>query len=334
MSPRQRVAVILAAGKGTRMRSERPKVLHEVAGRPMLAWVVDAARAAGCERVVVVVGHGAEAVREAFAAESLGWVEQREQKGTGHALAQVAASVPEGSLLLVLSGDVPLVTAGTLARLAEAAEGSWGALAVAELAEPGALGRVIRHRDGRLERIVEARDASPEELPIRQVNAGLYALPAPEIFAYLDRLSPANAQGELYLTDAVGAAAAREGVAVVELADADEALGINSRADLALVHERLLARKAAELMASGVTLLRPETATVEPTVRVAADTVIHPGVSLLGHSEVGRAVVIHAGAWLRDCRVGEGSVIGAGAVLDGVELPPGSRVPALSRLGG
>jgi bifunctional UDP-N-acetylglucosamine pyrophosphorylase/glucosamine-1-phosphate N-acetyltransferase len=239
--------------------------------------------------------------------------------------------VPADSLLLVLSGDVPLVRATTLDQLAQAADAVWGAMAVAELADPGRLGRVVASADGRLERIVEAADATPQELAIRQVNAGLYALPAPEIFSYLAALRPENAQGELYLTDAVTAAGARQGVRVVTLGDADEALGVNSRADLAHVHARLLERKAGELMASGVTLLLPGTITVEPAVRVEADTVLHPGVSLLGHTEVGPGVVIHAGAWVRDCQVGEGAVLGPGCALDGVTVAAGEHVAALER---
>ncbi|HEX4953005.1 MAG TPA: NTP transferase domain-containing protein [Thermoanaerobaculia bacterium] len=243
MSPRPRAAVVLAAGKGTRMRSELPKVLHPVAGRPLLAWVIDAARAAGCSPIVVVVGHGAEAVRAAFAGSGVVWAEQLEQKGTGHALAQARGLVPEPSLVLVLSGDVPLVRAETLDALALAANGAWGSMAVADLPEPGALGRVLPSPDGRLGRIVEAVDAGPAELAVHTVNAGLYALPAPEVFAYLDRLRPNNAKGELYLTDAL-TEATREGVALVALADPDEALGVNTPEDLAQV-DRLLAAKIA-----------------------------------------------------------------------------------------
>lgn len=243
MSHRPRAAVVLAAGKGTRMRSELPKVLHVVAGRPLLAWVIDAARAAGCDPIVVVVGHGAEAVRASFAGAGVVWAEQREQKGTGHALAQARGLVPEPSLVLVLSGDVPLVRAETLEALAAAASGAWGAMAIADLPAPGSLGRVLSGPNGRLGRIVEAVDATPAELEVRTVNAGLYALPAPEVFGYLDRLCPDNAKGELYLTDAL-TEAAREGVALLPLADPDEALGVNTPEDLAHV-DRLLSQKIA-----------------------------------------------------------------------------------------
>lgn len=241
-----RLAVVLAAGKGTRMRSELPKVLHEAGGRPLLAWVLDAARAAGCGRIVVVVGHGAERVRAAFPERDLDWVTQAEQRGTGHALAQAAPFLREPALALVLSGDVPLVAPATLERLATAAARGWGAMAVAELARPGGLGRVVARAGGALERIVEARDATPAELALPTVNAGLYALPAPAILGYLARLTPDNSQGELYLTDAV-TAAARDGhrVELVPLADPDEARGVNDRDELAQVDRRLAARAGA-----------------------------------------------------------------------------------------
>lgn len=245
------VAVVLAAGQGTRMRSDRPKVLHEAAGRPLLAWVLDAARSAGCERVAVVVGHQAERVRRAFAGAGVEWVLQERQLGTGHALAQVESlvgsgpgAVPDDSLLLVLNGDVPLVTPATLRRLVRSARSHWGALAVAELDEPGRLGRVVPRRDApdRLERIVEAADADEEELAIRTVNAGLYALPT-EVFRYLARLDPDNVQGEIYLTDAL-VAAAGDGRAVhlLRLEDPEEAFGVNTRDELARVAEVLRAR--------------------------------------------------------------------------------------------
>jgi bifunctional UDP-N-acetylglucosamine pyrophosphorylase/glucosamine-1-phosphate N-acetyltransferase len=248
----QRVAVVLAAGKGTRMASALPKVLHPAAGRPLLAWVLQAARAAGCTRILVVVGHGADEVQAEFTGQEnadLTWVLQAEQRGTGHALAQAEphlAGAP--ATVLVLSGDVPLVTPDTLRELASRASrpnaqepgGAWGAMAVAELADPGALGRVVADPEGNLRKIVEARDATPEEREIRLINAGLYALPAPAIFGYLGRLQPQNAQGELYLTDALGAAAADgHKIRLLPLTDPLESLGVNNRDELAEV-DRLL----------------------------------------------------------------------------------------------
>ncbi len=198
---RRRVAVVLAAGKGTRMRSERPKVVHRVGGRPMLAWVVDTARRAGCDEVLVVVGHGADEVRAELADPGVTWVLQAEQRGTGHALAQAAPQLSGAATVVVLMGDAPLVTAETVEALAAAAEAGWGALAYADLDDAGTLGRVLLHPDGRFRDIVEHRDATAEQRRSGRANAGFYAFPAPDVLAYLDRLSPKNAQGELYLTD-------------------------------------------------------------------------------------------------------------------------------------
>ena len=333
-TPRPRTAVVLAAGQGKRMKSVHPKVLHEAGGRPLLGWVLEAARRAGCARVLVVVGHGADEVRRAFAgATDITWIEQREQKGTGHALLQTRAAIPAETLLLVLSGDVPLVRPETLDRLAAAAEAGWGALATGTLPEPGALGRVIAGGSGSLGRIVEARDASDDELAIRAVNAGLYALPAPAIFDYLARLEPDNAQGELYLTDAV-TAAARDGrrIDLFELADADEALGVNDRLELARVHRLLVERKLRALALAGTTFLDPATATVGAEVVAGPDTVVHGGVTLLGATALGAGVTVGTGAWLRDSVVGDGAVIEPYSVLDGAEVGPGCRVGPFARL--
>ncbi|MCB1009170.1 MAG: bifunctional UDP-N-acetylglucosamine diphosphorylase/glucosamine-1-phosphate N-acetyltransferase GlmU [Acidobacteria bacterium] len=329
-----RIAVVLAAGKGTRMISETPKVLHRACGRPLLAWVLDAARAAGCERILVVVGHRADEVRATFAdATDLGWVLQREQLGTGHALAQAADQIEGEARVLVLSGDVPLVSPDSLRRLIEAADGGWGSMAIATVAEPGSLGRVIADGHGRLRRIVEARDALPDELAVRTVNAGIYVLPAPEIFARLARVTPHNAQGELYLTDAVTAAAGDgEHVALVELGDSLEASGVNDRFELARVGGRLVERKIARLAHDGTTFLAPGRVLVEESVEVGVDSVVHADVTLLGSTNVGAGVVLHAGAWLRDTTVDDNSVIEPYSVLDGATVGRDCRVGPFARL--
>lgn len=241
----RRVAVVLAAGKGTRMGSDLAKVLHEAAGRPLIAWVLDAARGAGCDEIVVIVGHGGDEVQRAVGAPDLRFALQAEQLGTGHALAQAASAVTGPATVLVLSGDVPLVRPATLLALAEAAEAAdtWGALAVAEVPQPGKLGRVLTGDDGAFQRIVEAADATPEELAVTTVNAGLYAFPAPDIFRRLERVEPDNAQGEIYLTDAPGMARDDgERVTVYVLEDAAEAIGVNTPNELARAQRALLER--------------------------------------------------------------------------------------------
>jgi bifunctional UDP-N-acetylglucosamine pyrophosphorylase/glucosamine-1-phosphate N-acetyltransferase len=326
-------AVILAAGKGTRIRSARPKVLQQVAGKPLLAWVLRAAREAGCQRLFVVVGHGADEVREELGAEDLTWVEQHQQLGTGHALAQVEEHLEGPAMLLVLSGDVPLVSSSTLATLIGEARQGWGAMAVADLESPGSLGRVVASANGNLERIVEALDATAEELAIKRVNAGLYALPAPEIFSHLADLETDNAKGELYLTDALTAAAgASREVALFTLPDPREAWGVNDRRDLVRIHRELLRRKTDQLMAAGVTILDPGSTTVEWDVEVGADTVIHPQVSLAGRTRIGSGCVLHQGVWIRDSSVGDNVSVEPYSVLDGAEASDSCRIGPFARL--
>ncbi|MEM9555054.1 MAG: bifunctional UDP-N-acetylglucosamine diphosphorylase/glucosamine-1-phosphate N-acetyltransferase GlmU [Acidobacteriota bacterium] len=335
----RRVAVILAAGKGTRMRSRQPKVLHPVAGRPMLHRVLDAARSAGCERLLVVVGHGADTVRAATEAAGMAdgveWVLQEEQRGTGDALARAEPHVEADDLLFVLSGDVPLLRPETLEALATAAATTTGgAMATATLDEPGRLGRVLADTAGDgLERIVEAADASADELAVRRINAGLYALPARHVFDDLRGVGTGNAQGELYLTDALGAAVtAGRPIALLELDDATEAFGINDRRDLTRAHRALIDRHLDTLLTAGVTILDPGRTVVEPEVAVGADTVLHAGVSLLGATRIGTGCVLHQGAWVRDCILADDVEVQPYCVLDGARVDEEGRVGPFTRL--
>lgn len=333
------VAVVLAAGRGTRMRSSRPKVLHQAGGKPLLGWVLEAARDAGCDRALVVIGHGADEVREKFSADrsplEVEWVEQAEQRGTGDALARAVEALDAPARLLVLSGDVPLVRGSTLAAML-AGDSEW-ALAVADLEEPGSLGRVIARPSDRggsaLSRIVEASDAGPEELEVRCVNAGIYLLPSSRVAPYLDRLGTGNAQGELYLTDAL-TAAAEEGVevALFELPEIGEAFGVNDRVDLARVNRALLDRKCAALMAEGVTILEPARTVIEADVTIGPDSVIHPNATIGGSTSIGSGSVVHAGAWIRNATIGDGVEVAPSSVIEGAVIESGCRVGPFARL--
>ncbi len=310
--------VILAAGQGSRLRSATPKVLHRVAGRCLVDHVLDQAATvtARPQDVTVVVGHGAAAVRTHLAARRVATVLQEPQLGTGHAL-QVAvtaiADLPEA--LLVLSGDVPLLRPATLATLAARLDGATAAvLLTAELAAPGSYGRVVRDEVGSVVAIVEARDADSATLALREVNAGVYAFRRDPLVAALANLDTANAQREYYLTDVV-AALRRAGrtVEAVVLADPDEMLGVNTRADLARVGRVLNDRILAALMTSGVTVVDPATTWVEADCRVEPDVVLEPGVVLRGCTSVGR-----------------GAVIGAHAVCEAAVVAADEVVPPLS----
>ena len=246
MKVRPRLAVILAAGRGKRMRSSLPKVLQEAAGANLLEWVVGIARRSGCARIIVVVGHRADLIRRTMADATLEWAVQERQLGTGHALAQVERQVDGESLILVLSGDAPLLRAATARRLLEAAESAWGAMVVAAVDEPGSLGRVRMNQNCDLVRCVEAVDAGAEDLRLTTVNAGFYALPAPSVFDFLRRVRPDNAQAEIYLPAALNEAVGKgQRVACIGVEEPEEAWGVNDRAELDRVAAVLQRRASA-----------------------------------------------------------------------------------------
>ena len=296
--------VILAGGKGTRMRSSMPKVLHRVAGRPMLAYVLDQAQALSPHTVTIVVGYLGESVRRAFAdSVTVRFVAQEPQLGTGHALLQAAPLLePMAGTLLLLSGDVPLLGPDTLERLLRTHELSGAAATVltARVERPYGYGRVVRAH-GRISRIVEERDASPAERQIKEVNSGIYAFDLESLFPALRSLGPQNAQGEYYLPDLIKVYRRQQRVVeTVTLEWPGEVRGINSRTELAEVSCIVRQKKNEELMAAGVTLEDPATTYVDPDVQVGPDTVIHPGVHLEGHTRVGAACEIHAGVRIVD----------------------------------
>ena len=338
LSSRAAAAVILAAGRGERLRSERPKVLHRVGGRPLVSWVVQAAREAGCAPICVVAGSGADEVRAALEAEDpaaaagdVVWVEQPEQRGDGHALSMARDSLRSEGIALVLSGDSALVRPTTLRALLDAAGDGWGALAVADLPAPGSLGRVVRE-GGRLLRIVEAADASEEELALRTVDGGHYAVPVPAIFDWLETADAGNAQGEVRLADAVSAAAREHPVAAVPVEDVSEALGVDSRADLAAVQRVFYRRGVDALLDAGVTVLDPESVWVDAGVAVGVDSVLHPNVTLLGASSLGRGCTVHSGAWIRDSALADGVEVLPYSVLDGARVASGCSIGPFARL--
>jgi bifunctional UDP-N-acetylglucosamine pyrophosphorylase/glucosamine-1-phosphate N-acetyltransferase len=327
-----RIAVILAAGRGTRLRSRLPKVLHQAGGKPLLAWPLDLAAEVGCERRIVVANsESLAALQRAFPDPTIEWQIQDPPRGTGDALACGLRSVVGDAAVLVLSGDAPLLTRDTAERLLAHADAGAGAMAVAWVERPGSLGRVFANAHGALERIVEVADARPEELEHGLVNAGFYAFSVRALAPQLADLEPHNAQGELYLTDAVVAAAATTPVALVEL-EAGEALGVNSRADLARVQRALIERVAARLMDEGVTLLDPHSTVIDAEVTVGADTIIHAGVHLLGRCRIGRGCVLHAGAWIRSSVLEDEVEVLPYSVVDQARVGPGSTVGPFARL--
>jgi bifunctional UDP-N-acetylglucosamine pyrophosphorylase/glucosamine-1-phosphate N-acetyltransferase len=311
------------------MKSERPKVLHELLGRPILAYVLNAAKWLSPERVLVVTGSGAEEVEEAFRGAA-SFVRQEEQLGTGHAVAQAEEALKGfGGPLVIVPGDAPLISPQTLLDFLEAHRVLGAALSVltAVLPDPGSYGRVLRGPDGWLQGIVECRDATEEERQIREVNAGVYAGSAPEIFGALREVRPDNAQGEYYLTDMVGVLRARgRRAAAVTGPDPQEIQGINDREELWRAREVLRLRIISSWLRAGVTVDDPYTAVIEPSVRLEEDARLGPGVVLEGSTRVGRGARIGPYAVLRDSAVEARAEVPPHAFLEGAEVrraPPG-----------
>jgi len=325
--------VILAAGQGKRMQSDLPKVLQPLAGVPLLGHVVATARALGADAVHVVHGHGADRVRAAMAGVDLRWALQAEQKGTGHALVQAMPGVPDGHTVLVLYGDVPLIRAATLADLVARAGPDSLALLSARLADPSGYGRVVRDAAGRVVRIVEERDASGAERAIAEINTGVLAAPAGRLRGWLAALRADNAQGEYYLTDCIGAAV-RDGCAVeaVVAATPAEVLGVNDKLQLAEAEAALRARRAADLMRAGVTVVDPARLDVRGQVACGRDVVIDVNVILEGTVRLGDRVRVGANCVLRDCEIGDDTEVVANCYLEGLVAGARCRIGPFTRV--
>ncbi len=309
---RELAAVVLAAGLGTRMKSRIVKVLHPLAGRPMIAWVLGGVRGVGADRVVCVVGHQRERVRDALSAvPGLEFVVQAEQLGTGHALQCAAPALAgfEGDVL-VCCGDTPLLREATLRAVVESHQGHGApaTLLAAELDDPTGYGRVMLDREGRVASIVEQRDADASVRAVRLVNTGVYCFRWPEAPPFLDRLSPDNAQGERYLTDVMAMMqGAGTPARIVHATDTIELTGINDRVQLAFAEGILRDRIRTRLMLDGVTFLSPDTTLVDADVEIGPDTVLYPGVLIEGACSIGGEVVIGPFSRIVDAHIGRGA---------------------------
>ena len=328
--------VILAAGQGKRMNSALPKVLHPLAGKPLVRHVLDTARSLSPARVVVVYGHGGETVREALAGPAIGFAKQDPQLGTGHAVMQalpLLTAPTEGDLTLVLYGDVPLTRADSLKRLVEAAEGGALAILTVELADPTGYGRIVRGADGAITRIVEHKDANAAERAIGEVNTGIMAVPSARLALWLEKLSNRNAQGEYYLTDIVAMAVA-DGVPVTAAQPGAEweTLGVNSKVQLAEL-ERTRQRNIADaLLEQGVTLMDPARIDVRGMLSVGRDVSIDVGCVFEGDVVLGNDISIGPNCVLRNVRVRAGTRIEAFCHLEDAEIGAHCRVGPFARL--
>ncbi|MEK7918530.1 bifunctional UDP-N-acetylglucosamine diphosphorylase/glucosamine-1-phosphate N-acetyltransferase GlmU [Burkholderia contaminans] len=325
--------VILAAGTGKRMRSALPKVLHPLAGRPLLSHVIDTARTLQPSRLVVVVGHGAEQVQAAVAAPDVQFAVQAEQLGTGHAVRQALPLLDPAQPTLVLYGDVPLTRASTLQRLVDAArEGRYGILTVT-LDDPTGYGRIVRDAAGFVTRIVEQKDASPEQLKIAEINTGIIVTPTAQLSMWLGALRNENAQGEYYLTDVVELAIEAGFDVVTAQPDEEwETLGVNSKAQLAEL-ERIHQRNIADaLLVDGVTLADPARIDVRGTLRCGRDVSIDVNCVFEGNVTLADNVTIGANCVIRNASVGAGTRIDAFTHIDGAELGAHTVIGPYARL--
>ena len=308
--------VILAAGQGTRMNSDLPKVLQPLAGRPLLRHVIDCATKIGADDICVVYGHGGDAVPAAFASNDIRWALQAEQLGTGHAVQQAMPETPDDNQVLVLFGDVPLLTAGTVAKLLDGcAEDEVGVLTV-ELENPFGYGRIIRS-GGTVEAIVEERDASEQEKAVREINTGVMCAPASRLKPWLDQLGNNNSQGEYYLTDIVGMAV-QDGIVVKGvLADTEEeVMGINDRKQLAEAERALQRRQVEDLMAQGVSFADPARVDIRGELTCGRDVFIDVNTVFEGKVTLGDNVQVKMNNLVRDCEIGSGTVVRANCHLE------------------
>ncbi|MGA9670168.1 MAG: bifunctional UDP-N-acetylglucosamine diphosphorylase/glucosamine-1-phosphate N-acetyltransferase GlmU [Terracidiphilus sp.] len=330
--------VIMAAGKGTRLNSRRPKVLHEVGGKPLLEHVIAAARQIVTpEHIYAVVGHQAEMVRAAVASTGIRFVEQADQRGTGHAIQSAGQAIAGYEHILVLSGDVPLIRPEHLRALWEFHQAQKPAMTLvsAEPEHPAGYGRVLHTAPDSLEvaAIVEQKMLTPEQLNLREVNLGLYAFRTATLLAHLGKLTSDNPHGELYLTDMAGVLhAAGEKVVAFKTGDPQDLLGANTIAELVALDATLRAETANRLMASGVTIFKPETCVIDSDVEIGPDTTIEPFVQLLGSTKIGTDCLIRSYTVIENCTLGNDVKILQNCVLADSTIANGARIGPFARM--
>jgi len=325
--------IVLAAGQGTRMRSSLPKVLHALAGKPLLGHVLNTASLLNPRKTLVVYGHGGEQVQQAFPDPQVQWVEQAQQLGTGHAVQQAIRQVGDVDRVLVLYGDVPLTPVETLNELLqESAESELGVL-TAILDDPGGYGRMVRDPEGRILRIVEQKDASEAELEIDEINTGIMVFDRKRLAGWLQRIDNSNAQGEYYLTDVIALAVA-EGLEVssAQTDIEEEVLGVNDRAQLARLERHFQRQQARELLLSGVSLADPERFDLRGRLQTGRDVFIDVNVVVEGDVELGEGVSIGPNCVLKDCRIGAGTSVFANSVIEQAAIGSEALIGPFSRI--
>ncbi len=335
--PRFAVA-IMAAGKGTRLKSKLPKVLHEVGGKPLLAHVIAAAaEVVPASDIVAIIGYEAGRVRQAVVASGIGFALQTEQRGTGHALMVVRAALAGFDHVIVLSGDAPMITPETIRSLKEfhLAQRAAMTLLTAELSNPTGYGRVLRKsaRSAEVKAIVEEKATTAAQKKIREINAGFYAFSVPDLYANIEKLKTGNAHGEYYLTD-MAAVLRKAGKKVVawKTTHSDEVLGGNTRAELVEIDSKMRLEKCHRVMDAGATVFGPATCVIDADVEVGMDTVIEPFVQLLGKTRLGQDCRIRSYSVIKDCEIEDGVTVRPGCVIEGARIAAGAVIGPYSHL--
>ncbi len=328
----------MAAGKGTRLKSKHPKVLHEVGGKPLLAHVIAAAtKVVPAKDVYAIIGHEAERVREAVAHTGVNFILQQPQRGTGHALMVAKDALAGYDQVIVLSGDAPLIRAETITNLRDfhTSHGAAMTLLAAKLENPTGYGRVIRKssKSDEVRAVVEEKSATAAQKKLQEINSGFYAFSVPALYRYIDELKTDNAHAEFYLTDmAAVMRKAKQKVLAVRAEDANEILGGNTREELAEIDQHLRMSKCRQLMADGVTILYPQSCVIDTDVVIGTDTVIEPFVQLLGNTKIGQDCRIRSYSVIRNTTIGDGVVVLPGCMMDESEVRDGATLGPYSRL--
>jgi bifunctional UDP-N-acetylglucosamine pyrophosphorylase / glucosamine-1-phosphate N-acetyltransferase len=334
----QLAIVIMAAGKGTRLKSRRPKVLHQIGGRALVEHVIAAAaQVVEPKDIYVVIGHESEAVRAALRHTGVRFVVQAEQRGTGHAIQTVKPEVEEYENLIVLSGDAPMIRTETILQLRDFHLEQQAAMTVLTTRppDPTGYGRVVRKAAGKPEviAILEQKALKPEQLSAPEINSGIYAFRAEPLFKHIGELSTDNAHGEYYLTDmAALLVKAKERVVALETADVHEVLGANTIAEMMELDAEMRMRKAQVLMAEGVTIFRPETSVIDSTVTVGADTIVEPFVQLLGRTKIGSGCRIRSYSVIEDSTIGDDVLVRNGSVISTAQVAKGALIGPYAHL--
>lgn len=324
--------IILAAGQGTRMNSAIPKVLHPIGGKPMLQHVIDSCKQLGAEKIAVIYGHGGDQVQATITDNEIVWVEQTEQKGTGHAVAQAAHLMDDDDLIVIAYGDVPLIKANTLRRLADSLQDADFSILTTLLDNPAGYGRIVRDGDA-VSCIVEEKDADDTIRKINEVNSGFIAAKGVDLKRWLQQLSPENAQGEYYLTDCVGMAVAEEKKVITVICDnPSEVEGVNNRLQQASLEREYQKEQANELMLKGASLLDPARIDIRGTLKVGNDVIIDVNTVFIGDVELGDNVVISSNCVIQDSMIGSNVSIHANSILESAKVADDCNVGPFARL--